>query len=273
MNTRASCSRPARSKAPSRARAVTACTRAIRAVSCAPAARGADACTGCIASSQAATPRAPHPPPRGSGPPPLRRGVGCHMPRVVYGVLDLHGSRPHRGAQSGARRRRRAPRRVHGLSCLRHARGGRRGAGAAVGWGGAGASRVPDAPSPAARSLFAGDPVSRSVAADALGRARRCRCRPRRARDARGRAARSHGQRRVPRRPPPRVARPRTAGSHTLPALARLRPQRTTVPPDRRAAVERVRASLPPASVAAPDPVRVRRLRDAAAAVAIDIGE
>ena len=41
----------------------------------------------------------------------------------------------------------------------------------------------------------------------------------------------------------------------------------------RRAAVERVRASLPPPSVVAPDPARVRRLRDAATAVAIDIGE
>jgi hypothetical protein len=37
--------------------------------------------------------------------------------------------------------------------------------------------------------------------------------------------------------------------------------------------VERVRASLPRPSVVAPDPARVRHLRDAATAVAIDIGE
>ena len=58
----------------------------------------------------------------------------------------------------------------------------------------------------------------------------------------------------------------------SLPALAAYDPNddRSAA---RRAAVERVRASLPPSAVTAPDPARARRLREAATAVAIDIGE
>jgi hypothetical protein len=58
----------------------------------------------------------------------------------------------------------------------------------------------------------------------------------------------------------------------SLPALAAYDPNDERAAA-RRAAVERVRAALPSPSVTAPDPVRVRRLRDASAAVAIEIGE
>ena len=118
--------------------------------------------------------------------------------------------------------------------------------------------------------LLSGDPIERAVAADALGRTRAPAGAPALAvrtgllLDAmanddypavRHLAARALG-RLVP----------------SLPALAAYDPNddRSAA---RRAAVERVRASLPPSSVTAPDPARTRRLRDAASAVAIDIGE
>ncbi len=61
-------------------------------------------------------------------------------------------------------------------------------------------------------------------------------------------------------------------GWSELPALGASESQRgpSRGPPRR---LERVRSSLPPSSVVAPDPGRVRRLRDAAVAAAIEIGE
>jgi predicted CXXCH cytochrome family protein len=103
-------------------------------------------CTGCHASLTAPDTIARHTrhDPAGEG----ARCVGCHMPRVVYGVLDVH--RSHRidspGRSSGDR---------PDACALCHVEGVPR----------AGADRT------AMRDLFAADPLGRAVAADALGRA------------------------------------------------------------------------------------------------------
>ena len=199
--------------------------------------------------------------------------VDCHMPRVVYGVLDVHRSHrievpdPARAAAYGR------PDACTGC----HADETPAWAAAAVQrwWGRAAPASPADAAALAAASgplgkLLAGDPIERAVAADALGRTGAPAAAPALAvrsgllLDAmanddypavRHLAARALG-RLVP----------------NLPALRAYDPNEDRGE-NRRAAVERVRASLPPSSVAAPDPARVRRLRDAAVAVAIDIGE
>jgi hypothetical protein len=199
--------------------------------------------------------------------------VDCHMPRVVYGVLDVHRSHrievpdPARAAAYGR------PDACTGC----HADETPAWAAAAVQrwWGRAAPASSTDASALAAASgplgkLLAGDPIERAVAADALGRTGAPATPPALAvrsgllLDAmanddypavRHLAARALG-RLVP----------------SLPALGAYDPNEDRAE-DRRAAVERVRASLPPSSVTAPDPARVRRLRDAAVAVAIEIGE
>jgi predicted CXXCH cytochrome family protein len=130
--------------------------------------RGADAdrmCTSChaaLAEPRAAA-RHTHHDAAGAG----ARCVSCHMPRVVYGVLDVHRSHrieipePARAAASG---RPDACTGCHVTETPAWAAAAR-----ARSWG-----REPSpanaAPSPR-DALFAGDPITRAVSADALGRA------------------------------------------------------------------------------------------------------
>jgi predicted CXXCH cytochrome family protein len=94
------------------------------------------------------------------------RCVGCHMPRVVYGVLDVHRSHrievpdPARAASSG---------RPDACTGCHVAETPAWAASARARLWGAGTPAPADAPSPA-DALFAGDPITRAVAADALGR-------------------------------------------------------------------------------------------------------
>jgi predicted CXXCH cytochrome family protein len=100
-------------------------------------------CTGChkgLAAPAALAAHARHDP-AGEG----ARCVGCHMPRIVYGVLDVH--RSHRIEIPDAARARAAGRPDACGGC--HLAG-------------------PGAP---LESVFAGDPVTRAVSADAIGRA------------------------------------------------------------------------------------------------------
>ena len=95
------------------------------------------------------------------------RCVSCHMPRIVYGVLDVH--RSHRieipdPAKAAAAGRPDACTGCHVSETPAWAAAAR-----ARLWGGA-ATAVPDGLSPA-DGVFAGDPITRAVSADALGRA------------------------------------------------------------------------------------------------------
>jgi predicted CXXCH cytochrome family protein len=126
-------------------------------------------CTGChraLAAGPALAAHARHDP-AGPG----ARCVSCHMPRIVYGVLSVHLSHrievpdPARDAAAGR------PDACTGCHVDRTAAWAQ--AAAARLWGG---RRFPaGAPVPAgtapAEALFAGEPVARAVAADALARA------------------------------------------------------------------------------------------------------
>ena len=101
-------------KGGSPAPAATACTRAIRAASSASASPGRTRdkmCTGCHAAlaAPAALAQHTHHDPAGEG----ARCVGCHMPRIVYGVLDVHRSHriddPEAAARGCPRSRRARP--------------------------------------------------------------------------------------------------------------------------------------------------------------------
>jgi predicted CXXCH cytochrome family protein len=135
--------------------------------------RGASAdamCTGCHAAlaNRAAATRHAHHDVEGAG----GRCVGCHMPRIVYGVLDVHRSHrievpdPARAAAFGR------PDACTGCHAAETPAWAAKARGRL--WGvppsSTGAQALDDAPSPEA-ALFAGDPIARAVAADALGRA------------------------------------------------------------------------------------------------------
>jgi hypothetical protein len=112
-------------------------------------------CTQCHAAlaAPAALAQHAHHDPAGEG----ARCVGCHMPRIVYGVLDVHRSHridvprpPAGGASIGAAADARPD------ACTLCHVGGVPGGATGVG---------------PLRALFAAEPVGRAVAADALGRA------------------------------------------------------------------------------------------------------
>jgi predicted CXXCH cytochrome family protein len=131
--------------------------------------RGVDAdgmCTTCHAAlaDGAAAARHTHHDAAGAG----ARCIGCHMPRVVYGVLDVHRSHrievpePARAAAAG---RPDACTGCHVTETPAWATAARTRL-----WGGGARPEAAAAPSPF-EAMFAGDPITRAVAADALGRA------------------------------------------------------------------------------------------------------
>ncbi|HSY42248.1 MAG TPA: hypothetical protein VLA79_22090, partial [Polyangia bacterium] len=99
------------------------------------------------------------------------RCVSCHMPRIVYGVLDLH--RSHRIEVPDPARAAAAGRPDACTSCHVERTAAWAEAAARRLWGGA--RFAPGAPAPAGTSpfeaLFGGPPVARAAAADAFGRA------------------------------------------------------------------------------------------------------
>jgi len=241
-----------------------------------PAAAGDGACTGCHRELAAVDARARHSHHLAQAfSAAAVTCVDCHMPRVVYGVLDVH--RSHRIEVPDPARAAAYGRPDACTDC--HADQTPAWAAAAVRrwWG-----RGGDAPASSADvvalaaaqgplgKLLSGDPIERAVAADALGWTRAPAGPPALA----VRAGLLLDAMASDHYPAVRYLAARALGRlvPSLPALAAYDPidDRAAV---RRAAVERLRASLPPPSVTAPDPARVRRLREAATAVAIDIGE
>jgi hypothetical protein len=263
-----------------------------------PAATGDGACTGCHRQLAGATAQAKHSHHLAARDTASGTGcVDCHMPRIVYGILDLHRSHrievpdPARAAVLGrpdactACHVEETPawaaaavQRLWGRDGA-VTKNGRGGSGAA---GGAGDDPTNDAAGGAGddaaggegplAKILSGDPIERAVAADALGRSR-VPAGP----DARavrvGRllevmagddypavrylAARALGQL----WPAPELASPLAGYDPNGAAGARQR------------AVAQLRASLPERAVAVPAPALVRRLRAAATEVAIEIGE
>ena len=99
------------------------------------------------------------------------RCVSCHMPRIVYGVLDVH--RSHRIEVPDPARSAAAGRPDACTTCHVERTAAWAATAARRLWGGA--RFAPDVPVPAGTSpleaLFGGPPVARAAAADALGRA------------------------------------------------------------------------------------------------------
>jgi hypothetical protein len=130
-------------------------------------------CTGCH--TALGTPEAArlhtHHDPAGQGDGGGGRCVSCHMPRIVYGVLDVH--RSHRIEVPDPARAAAAGRPDACTSCHVERTVAWAEAAARRLWGGA--RFAPNAPPPAGTSpleaLFSGPPVARATAADALGRA------------------------------------------------------------------------------------------------------
>ena len=243
-----------------------------------PSALGDGACTGCHRELAAATAQARHSrhDAGGAG----ARCVACHMPRIVYGVLDIHLS--HRIEVPDPAHAAAAGRPDACTAC--HADETASWAAAAVRrlWGREArdesarpeADDVGDADAagpggPLAR-ILAGDPIERAVAADALGRARAPA-------DAHARAVRAGLLLQVmaaDEYPAVRHLAGRALGRllpEAPPALAAFDP--TGPESGRRRAAEQIRAALPGAAVVVPDLDAVRRLRGSARAVAIEIGE
>jgi len=101
------------------------------------------------------------------------RCVACHMPRVVYGVLDIHRSHrieiPDPARAAGATSEGSAPRPDACTLCHVDRTPGWA-AGALARWRG-GAPAPPPASASPVEVLFSGEPLARAVAADAVGRA------------------------------------------------------------------------------------------------------
>jgi hypothetical protein len=128
-------------------------------------------CTGChtaLATSEAARLHAHHDPASEGG---GGRCVSCHMPRIVYGVLDVH--RSHRIEIPDPARAAAAGRPDACTSCHVERTAAWAEAAARRLWGEARfppGARAPSGTSPF-EALFGGPPVARAAAADALGRA------------------------------------------------------------------------------------------------------
>ena len=134
------------------------------------------------------------------------RCVSCHMPRIVYGVLDVHRSHRIEVPDAGAGRRRRPPRRLHELSRRADGRLGRGGRAQALGRGAFCAGR----PGPGGDVAVRG--AVRRSAGGAGGGCRRARPGSRRRRRGPGAsrrgAARRHGAGPLPGGAAPRLAQP-----------------------------------------------------------------
>jgi predicted CXXCH cytochrome family protein len=248
-----------------------------------PSAAGDRACTGCHTALATAPAQARHS--RHSVAGAGAACVDCHMPRIVYGVLDVHRSHrieipdPARDASFGR------PDACTGCHV------GRTPAWAASAarrlWGGrfqrVDAAAIATAVGPQG-AVLAGDPIERAVAADALGRA------PPPARDGAGSASRAarigalleamdgddypavrHLAWRALGRLLATGVGAAAAGASPPAPLASYDP--TGPPKDRRAVIEAVRGALPSGSVSTPDPETARLLRARARQVAIEIGE
>jgi hypothetical protein len=239
------------------------------------------------------------------------RCVGCHMPRVVYGLVDVHRSHrvevpdPARDAAAGrpdactlchtdrtrawaiaAHRQLWPGARPVGPDAAAAARPGH--AGAQPSHDAAGrrpTERAPAEPQPAeprpaepeppelARALAGGDPITRAVAADALGRP------PVRPGDTRDRRlallvdAMAHDRYPAVRRLAWRSARRLARAAELRPLAAALEAYEATAPSrDRAAALDRVRAALP-ARARDPVPSALAALRAALRDETIVIGE
>jgi len=252
-----------------------------------PPAAGDGACTGCHAAIASAADKGRHArhDPAGPG----GRCVSCHMPRIVYGVRDVHRSHrieipdPARDAAAG---RPDACTSCHVAQDRTWAAAERRRL-----WGGPGPDpsrqpepgtggsgnppRVPGYDAPL-NTLLAGDPIARAVAADAIGRA------PFDAGPGAGGGARAAAVRRgllldtMENDDYPAVRhlawralrrlggdRPPAAGAYDA----------TADGPERVRACAAIRAALPPGGAIDPDRAAAARLRAEARLVAIEIGE
>jgi hypothetical protein len=205
------------------------------------------------------------------------RCVDCHMPRVVYGVLDVH--RSHRIEVPDPARAAAAGRPDACTSCHADETPAWAAAAARRLWGrspadapGAGGSAAGDATGPTT-AVLSGDPIARAVAADALGRARAPAA-------AGARAARAGLLLDVMERDDyPAVrhlawrALGRLSGEGGPAAAAAASYDPAAPPAARRAACGAIRAALPAGAVADLDGARAARLRADARLVAIEIGE
>lgn len=236
----------------------------------APRAEGDAGCTQCHAAlaSDEAKRRHAHHDPRGSG----ARCVGCHLPRVVYGVLDVH--RSHRveipdPVRDAARGRPDACTGCHVDESRLWAMKARERL-----WGGPPAPRIALFSGPATWALE-GDPIERAIAADAIGRP-----------EAAPGSAHAIGQRLATlfdvmerddypavRRIAWRAARRLTERVHpgTRPAWMAYDP--TGPAAERAVAAREIAAALPSGAVGQLDRTVVAELRARAKAAAIEIGE
>jgi hypothetical protein len=237
----------------------------------AAAGAGDGACTGCHPALAADAAKARHAHHDAAGP--GVRCVACHMPRMVYGVLDIHRSHrievpdPARAASFGR------PDACTGCHVDQTAAW----AAAAIArlWGrppAGDASPAAGAAGPLA-AILSGDPIERAVAADALGRAAAPAGAPALA-ARRGLlldvminddypAVRHLAWRALGRLSDGQAARPLRAIDYDPTGPAG----------ERRRAGEAVRAALPPAALSAPEAAVSARLRAQARMAAIEIGE
>jgi len=237
-----------------------------------PAAAGDGACTGCHAALRSDDAKGRHArhDPGGPG----ARCTGCHMPRIVFGVLDVH--RSHRIEVPDPARAAAAGRPDACTGC--HVERTRIWAAAELArlWGARdGAPAVAAGPAAAGplETVLSGDPIARAVAADAIGRAPLGPA---------GAAAPAAAARRgllldvmaaddypAVRHLAWRALRRLTAGGGgPLPAY-----EATADAGQRGQACAAIRRALPAGGVSDPDPATVRRLRGQARLVAIEIGE
>jgi hypothetical protein len=236
-----------------------------------PTAVADGACTGCHRELAAADASARHSHHGQSG----VTCADCHMPRIVYGVLDVHRSHRIESPDPGRAAAYGRPDACTGC----HADETPSWAAQAVRrWWGRGGPEPSDGSEddgPRAK-LFSGDPIERAVAADALGRTRA----PVTASAVAVRAGLLLDAMASDAYPAVRHLAGRSLG-RLLPSLA---PGAASSPlagydpnedraRERRAAVDRVRAALPATATISPAPAALRAWRAGSVAAAIEIGE